>query len=173
MPSDLALPFWISFGAAAAASYPILVLLRRLRAESIISRFAPEAHQSKQGTPSMGGIITLLGCSVAFIAMLARGKGDGIGAAVWLLFAFAFVGLLDDFVVPRLTGKRGIGWMPKLALQLIAVSPLFFSMPLADAAGVAFWVLFFANAVNFADGLDALAASLLLLTLPVLALLLG
>lgn len=173
MPSDLALSFWVSFGAAAVASYPILGLLRRLRAESIISRFAPETHQSKQGTPSMGGIITLFGCSVAFIAMLARGKGDGIGAAVWLLFAFAFVGLLDDFVVPRLTGKRGIGWMPKLALQLIAVSPLFFYMPLADAVGVAFWVLFFANAVNFADGLDGLAASLLLLTLPVLALLLG
>lgn len=173
MPFEVALPFWISFGAAVAVSYPILGLLRRLRAESIISRYAPEAHQSKQGTPSMGGIITLFGCFVAFIVMLSRGTAEGVGAVVWLLFAFAVVGLLDDFVVPRITGKRGIGWIPKLGLQLIAAAPLFFTLPLDVAVSVAFWALFFANAVNFSDGLDALAASLLLLTLPVLALLLA
>lgn len=173
MPSEVALSFWISFGAAALAAYPILALLRRLRAESIISRYAPKAHQSKQGTPSMGGIITLVGCLVAVVWGLMFRNWDGIGAVVWLLFAFALVGLLDDFVIPHLTGKRGIGWMPKLALQLIAVLPLFFVLPLGAAVSVAFWALFFANAVNFSDGLDGLAASLLLLTLPVLALLLG
>lgn len=173
MPSELALAFWVSFAAATVVAYPMLMILRRLRAESIISRYAPEAHQSKQGTPSMGGLITLFGCAMAFTVLLLFQKGDSIGIEFSLLLSFALVGFLDDFVIPRLTGKRGIGWLPKLALQLVAVCPLFFLFPFVEAATTSFWVLFFANAVNFADGLDGLAASLLLLTLPALAYVLG
>lgn len=173
MPSEFTLSLWVSFVAAAVASYPILWLLRRLRAESIISRFAPEAHQSKQGTPSMGGLITLFGCAVVFVVLVLRDQDTLAGVGFGQLFAFALIGFVDDYLVPRATGKRGIGWVPKLGLQLVAVAPLFFTLPLHQASGMAFWVIFFANAVNFTDGLDGLAGSLLLLTLPVLAMLLG
>ncbi|GIV01391.1 MAG: phospho-N-acetylmuramoyl-pentapeptide-transferase [Fimbriimonadales bacterium] len=161
--------FWISFLAASLVAWPVLQGLRRLKALSIISQYAPQGHQQKQGTPSMGGWITLAGCMAAAAFGAARTElPPQFWTGVWLLLAFAVVGFLDDFIVPRFTQKRGISWIPKLILEAFAVSPLLFNSSIPNPWLAAFWVLFFANAVNFSDGLDGLAGGLLLLTLPVL-----
>jgi phospho-N-acetylmuramoyl-pentapeptide-transferase len=162
--------FWFSLVSAAVVALPVLQALRRLRAVSVISRYAPEGHQAKQGTPSMGGWITIAGCIA--VALWAWMGGEDLpshyGTAFWLLLTFAVVGFLDDFLIPRITDKRGISWVPKLLLEALATTPLFFDPGLANPWVVAFWVLFFANAVNFSDGLDGLAGGLLLLTLPLI-----
>lgn len=158
-----ALGFWSALLAAAVLSVPILRLLHSLKSRQTVSQHAPEGHQQKQGTPTMGGLIILAGVLVGGLI-----SGDLVrhGAVYLAIFLFALIGFVDDFVVPRLMpGKRGLGWKQKISMQVVcAAIPMFVLSGgnwLLIGAGV-FSILFFSNAFNFVDGLDGLAAGVLL-----------
>jgi phospho-N-acetylmuramoyl-pentapeptide-transferase len=156
----LSVAFWTAFAVAAILAKPILATLLRLNSRQTVSAYAPEGHQKKQGTPTMGGLIVIAG---TLAAMLTVGPRDP--AAVFLLVGFALIGFVDDFVVPRrFVGKRGLGWKQKIAMQVVlAVAAALLARMGAGAAGaVVFLVLFFSNAYNFSDGIDGLAGTLLL-----------
>ena len=152
---------------------PIFNLLLRLKSRQTVSQYVPE-HAAKQGTPTMGGLIVgagfLGGMAYTFLQLrdLPSTYGRRYYAAVILLFLlFAGIGFVDDFVVPRMMkGKRGLGWSQKLIFQMLAsmmfVATLGRHMPDGHATIGIVLILFFSNAYNFADGLDALAGSLLL-----------
>lgn len=139
---------------------PILATLLRLNSRQTVSAHAPEGHRKKQGTPTMGGLIVIVG---AFAAMALSGHRDP--AALTLLVGFALIGFIDDFVVPRkFVGKRGLGWKQKIVMQLVvavAAALMVRANPVAIGI-VVLLVLFFSNAYNFSDGLDGLAGTLLL-----------
>lgn len=106
----------------------------------------------------MGGIFVLFGV----MAPLAFLQVENVLPIFIVLIGLAIVGLIDDDLSKRLTGKRGLRWRPKLLMQLLVVlaySACFGFDSRSLLAG--FFILVFANAYNFADGLDALAASLL------------
>jgi phospho-N-acetylmuramoyl-pentapeptide-transferase len=166
--------FAIALVVSAIFAWPIYRLLLRLKSRQTVSQYLGESHQAKQGTPTMGGLILLPGVLVAEFWVDFRGIAGGFWVRPMALFlGFAAIGFLDDFVVPRLApGKRGLGWGVKLVLELAVASAC-----LASGAGdiwtflvMVFVVLFFANAYNFADGLDGLAGGLLLLIAPALVL---
>jgi phospho-N-acetylmuramoyl-pentapeptide-transferase len=154
--------FSIALVAGAIFAGPILKGLIALKSRQTIYNLAPESHQKKQGTPTMGGIIILLGliCSVAATT-------HNLALIGWMI-GFGLIGFADDYVVPKLLkDKRGLGWKQKIIAQvLLAVAAAYvFQIPLQPVpiAITAFLVLFFCNAYNFADGLDGLAGSLGLL----------
>lgn len=156
----LSLVFWTALAVSAILAKPVLATLLRLNSRQTVSTHAPEGHQKKQGTPTMGGIVVVMG---ALAAMLVTGYRDY--AAVVLLIGFAAVGFIDDFVVPRrFVGKRGLGWKQKILMQFaVAVGAALLARTNPLGVGViVFLVLFFSNAYNFADGLDGLAGTLLL-----------
>lgn len=161
LAQSLVLAFWMSLAAAALVTAPIYRWLLASNSRQTVSDYAPEAHAAKQGTPTMGGLIVIVG----LVAGILAAGGAFRWVALTLLLGFGAVGFLDDFVVPRVTGKRGLGWKPKLGLQaLVCVA----AMALWSVDGMAWgWlvagalvILFFANAYNFADGLDGLAGTL-------------
>ncbi len=159
-PEDLK-AFWIAFVVSAILSKPILNLLIKAKSRQTVSSHL-EGHATKQGTPTMGGFIILVGMFAgAFFVNPPSTYG-------WLLLIgalFALIGFVDDYVVPRLLpGKRGLGWKQKILMQVFAAG-----VPVAMAGGTplwigiaTFWILFCANAFNFADGLDGLAGTILL-----------
>jgi phospho-N-acetylmuramoyl-pentapeptide-transferase len=127
----------------------------------------------------MGGLIIVVGVTAVLIwhAFLPyRGFGETprsssspewAWAALVVFIGFALIGFIDDFVIPRMMpGKRGLGWKQKLLMQialgLIAAWLLTGEVVSVGSALTLFTVLFFANAYNFADGLDALAGTLLI-----------
>lgn len=153
----------LAFALSLLLSPGILALLRRMKAKQTIHSQAPEAHQAKQGTPNMGGLIILAGLLPALI-IDGRQTGPGVFYIAALVGAFALIGFVDDFVVPRIRpGARGLGWLPKLAMQAgaasLAAPALGFSWNPMVWACVIFFILAFANAYNFLDGLDSLAGS--------------
>jgi phospho-N-acetylmuramoyl-pentapeptide-transferase len=163
--------FWIAFGVAALLAYPIYRLLLRTKSRQIIDPYAPEKHMAKQGTPTMGGLIIVLGfCAATGFALtraLPEVQGDLLLAAITLFGGFALIGFLDDFIVPRLiAGKRGLGWKQKILLEIlfavVAAGMLFDFVATWELGLTVFVILFFANAFNFVDGLDGLAGSVLL-----------
>lgn len=170
--------FWIALLCAAGLAYPIYLALQKLNARQTISQFVPE-HAQKQGTPTMGGLIILPGLMLSLIV-----TPGGWPPAI-LVAGFALIGFLDDFVLPRtIKGSRGLSWKPKLLLEmLVACAVAYWQYRLGPDAPawrgvifVAFLILFFSNAYNFADGMDGLAGGLLLCIAPtalVIVLILG
>lgn len=162
---DLLEVFWISFAASAVVAWPIYRWLKSTVKQKI-DPYAPETHQSKQGTPTMGGLIILAGAVAGLIQGLGwRTPTDGEANQIWatlvLVAGFGLIGFADDFLVPKLTGKRGLGWkqkiIPELAVAAAAAGILY---PIGSAwFCLVFLILFFSNAFNFSDGLDGLAGS--------------
>jgi phospho-N-acetylmuramoyl-pentapeptide-transferase len=161
--------FWIALAVSAALSWPLLVVMRRLKAEAVISQYTPE-HAIKAGTPSMGGIAPLLAVlAVSLVAILVWKREPPATKAIGIgLIGFGLLGFFDDFLIPKfMKGKRGFGWTQKLILQ-IGITALMVAVlkPIGSFQVVAsgFLILFFANAVNFSDGLDGLCGGLLIVS---------
>ncbi len=140
----------------------------------------PRSHLSKAGTPTMGGLMILLGVGVATIlwANLAN-------RLVWVVLAvtlsYGLIGFYDDFLKVTKRNHKGFSGKARLFLELaIAAVAAYSIMLIADpthATSVAvpffkdmlidigpYFVLFgifviagAGNAVNLTDGLDGLA----------------
>jgi phospho-N-acetylmuramoyl-pentapeptide-transferase len=161
----------IALAVSGVLAYPIYRLLLVIKSRQTVSKYLP-GHQGKQGTPTMGGIIIVVGY-LAGVASVSN-VTEFIAASLFFL-SFAVIGFVDDFVVPRLSRtKKGLGWTPKLAMQVFVVSlvtlygyikletkPPFEAIAMAYAV-ILFIQLFYSNAYNFTDGLDGLAATVAL-----------
>lgn len=159
--------FWIALGVSAALGWPLLILMRRLKAHAAISQYTPE-HAGKTGTPSMGGIAPLIGVLAVTAINFSSDRSSQTWAMIVALVGFGLLGFVDDFLIPRMIpGKRGFGWTQKLVLQVLIASAVGWLMnpgSLGSAGITAFLVIFFANGVNFSDGLDGLCGSLLIVS---------
>ena len=161
--------FWVAFLASAILAKPVLNWIRKVNSRQTVSAHAPEAHQAKQGTPTMGGIIVAKGVNVALIVswMMHPEAGWLHAGALFMFIGFTLIGFVDDFIVPRMMpGKRGLGWKQKFIMQVVlgCVGAFLLSGAKFDVttAVVAFGIVFYSNAYNFSDGLDGLAGTILL-----------
>ncbi len=156
---DVAIAMLASLVGASVAAPLVFKLLVKLKSAQNVSAHL-EGHQHKQGTPTMGGIIVLIGL---LCGMAVTWRPEYLGAVV-LVLGFAAVGFADDYLVPKMKpGSRGLSWMPKLGLEIgAAVGAAFltgWTNPVQMLLFV-FLVLFLSNAYNFSDGLDTLSGGL-------------
>ena len=176
----LILSFGLSFVLTVATGFFVVRWLKKMKAEQIILEDAPETHKSKEGTPTMGGIMFLAGivitCVLLSLAVNRRLTADIITMMMPLVL-FAVIGILDDWV--KITNGRNLGLTArqKLLFQIVVAviiavyqaktSDTLIYVPIAKIwidLGVFYipFVFFFfvamVNAVNLNDGLDGLAA---------------
>jgi phospho-N-acetylmuramoyl-pentapeptide-transferase len=141
----------------------------------------PESHQSKAGTPTMGGTAIVLAAIVAYaVAHLGSAQVTLTGLLVLGTFVgMAVVGFADDLIKLRMRRNLGLNKTTKFTGQAIIaalfafVGPEFADIPRnISVVGdinleVNAWVFFVwmfllltgaSNAVNLTDGLDGLAA---------------
>ena len=166
--NSITLAFWASFLGAGILAWPIYRLLLLTKSKQTVSQYAPSTHQKKQGTPTMGGLILIAGFLAAAWSVATASSISIRLATLFIFLGFALIGFVDDFVIPRvMKGKRGLGWKQKFVMQAViaGVGVYFHSGRVLDVRWgvITFIVLFMANAYNFADGLDALAGSILLI----------
>jgi phospho-N-acetylmuramoyl-pentapeptide-transferase len=157
---------------------PILIpMLRRLKFGQSIRQEGPERHYAKAGTPTMGGVIILLGLVVS--TALFAGKSPEVWLALFITLGHGLIGFLDDFIKVVLKRSLGLKARQKLVGQIIMaialayIGAVYFGrgtdlwIPLVGANvdfGPLYYVLIFfvlvgtTNAVNLTDGLDGLAA---------------
>jgi phospho-N-acetylmuramoyl-pentapeptide-transferase len=165
--NTVSVAFWAALVSATFLAYPIYRLLLLTKSRQTVSQHLP-GHQSKQGTPTMGGLIIVAGFVLATWAVATTSTTVIASSTLAIFIGFAAIGFIDDFVVPRLIkGKRGLGWKQKFLMQAVVagVGVYYHSGHVFDLRWgiITFIVLFMANAYNFADGLDALAGSILLI----------
>ena len=159
---------------------PLINLLRRMGGEQPIYEDAPERHQTKAGTPTMGGVL-ILGALVASVLLWARLDNAFVLAVMAVTLGFGLIGFADDYQKVTKSDNKGLSGKLRLLIGfLIALAASWFmvshqpeplqnqiAMPvLKDAllyAGVFFIpfamlvIVGSANAVNLTDGLDGLA----------------
>jgi phospho-N-acetylmuramoyl-pentapeptide-transferase len=165
------------------AGYLIIPLLKRLKAGQQVRDDGPQSHLVKAGTPTMGGVIILIG---AVITTLVFSKGDMSMVLVSLAayLGFSLIGLIDDMII--VLKKRSLGlraWQKFLAQVILAVFIALYAYNNSDIGSslvvpffnvewnLGIWFIPFTvfvivgmvNSVNLTDGLDGLATSISLL----------
>src|SRR5438477_1699024 len=156
---------------------PVFIdFLRRRALGQQIREEGPEHHSSKQGTPTMGGVLIVVAASIAFLATSVRTLPalTIFGATL----ACGGIGFLDDYIKLRHRRSLGLSGRVKMALLVALTAAVGFAahhqglshkvfIPIVNdqlPLGWGWYVLVFfviagaANAVNLTDGLDGLAA---------------
>ncbi len=189
---------YISFRAAGATVTALLLafvvgppVIRRLRAHKVgqvIRAEGPASHQSKRGTPTMGGLIILLSTIVPTLLWAPLTNRFVVVAMLSILW-MGCIGFLDDYLKIvqgksrglvakwKLAGQVSFGVLLGLFLTYYPVVPTetipatattlpFFKYLVVNFAPL-LYVLFVtvvitgsSNAVNLTDGLDGLATGL-------------
>ena len=170
----------IAFVVSMLFTAKMIPVMKEKQFGQFIREDGPQAHLSKAGTPTMGGIAMVAGITVALIASsFITGPFSAEKLAILLsMYAFGFIGFVDDF--NKIAKKQNEGLTPKqkLALQVLFGAALAVFMMLREGTSVLipfakvsvdfgiFYIPFIifvevamANSVNLTDGLDGLAAS--------------
>ena len=175
----MAVPVLLSFVISAAAGPVIIPILRKLKVGQTVRDDGPQTHLKKNGTPTMGGIIFLLGVVVTSLFYVK--DFPKIIPVLFMTVGFGVVGFLDDFIKVVLRRSEGLTPAQKMAGQLVVTAVFAYYMVQISDVGLTMlipfsggkyldigWLavplLFFAvigtvNGTNFTDGLDGLAAS--------------
>ena len=181
MGIDQILAAVLGFSAALLAGQFVIPYLRSQRIGQNIRNDGPKSHQSKAGTPVMGGVIFIIAAPVGTLLYCAV-TGIKVNASQVTLLAFpilyATLGAIDDYRKVRTGRSLGLRAREKMALQvLFAALFMFFvstqgrgSSIIVPFTGaeldlgifygifVIFVVVGAGNGVNLTDGLDGLAA---------------
>ena len=169
----------------------VIPMLRALHAGQSIREIGPQWHNSKAGTPTMGGIMCIAAivlCTVGFgwKSMMQNHTYTHLYVLA-LAMCYGLVGFADDFVKVKYKRNLGLTAIQKFALQLIVAIAFLFvlkkSGELSCDLYIPFWnldleiptavyMIFAAfimvgcvNAVNLTDGVDGLSSSV---TIPVM-----
>ena len=182
-PVSAAIAFALSFAGALALGGPLVGWLAAASARQTAYEDAPETHQRKTGTPTMGGLLFLIGALVAVVLAPSRST-QALG---FLTLACAAIGAVDDVLGFRLGRNRGLRARTKFLLTGIAGAIFIWMLATAGefadpavfglghpgtivAAILALCaILATTHAVNLTDGLDGLAAGTIVPPLAVIA----
>lgn len=173
----------ISFLLAVFWGGPLIKLLKKYRIGKQIRVDGPSSHMVKMGTPTMGGLMTIIPVLLITAALnLPNLRGlDLIGRSILLpmgvMLAYGILGAIDDLAGVR--GTRGTGLLARykflwqVLIAIVVALGLHFGLGLRSVAiptipykiDIGLWYLPIAvfiivgstNSVNLTDGLDGLA----------------
>ena len=171
--------------------YFMVPFLHKIKFGQTIREVGPSWHKNKQGTPTMGGIMFIIGSSVAAVICIAflwlNGGAETqlmlvkVMAGALMAVGFGIVGFLDDYISIKKNRNLGLTEIQKLILQFIIVGAYLLSVALAGGTTetvipflgsvdlgffyyilAAVFIVGMVNAVNFTDGIDGLNTSVTL-----------
>ncbi len=136
----------IGFMTAFLSGFAVVPWLRKLKFGQAILDIGPSWHKKKQGTPTMGGILIILGFFAAVAVTLITDKLLGgnlltegnsrpenvvyikVFSGILMSVAFAFIGFIDDYI--KVVKKRNLGLteMQKTVLQILVIVVYLFTL---------------------------------------------
>ena len=165
----------------------IVPILRKLKVGQIERTDGPQSHLKKQGTPTMGGIIIMLGIIIVTIIAYIYYSNSDVAIAknlipiLGLTIGFGVIGFIDDF--KKLVLKNTKGLKPSLKMLGLLIISVIYVMYLIKGLNLGtdtyipilkqyikipvfayipfaiFVILATTNAVNLTDGIDGLSSS--------------
>ena len=107
-----------------AIGWFLIPMLRALKAGQSIREVGPTWHNSKKGTPMMGGLMFILGTVLCLVGNAFTMTDYTVFFVLALALCFGLVGFLDDFFKLKFKRNLGLTSLQKAMLQM-AVSALF------------------------------------------------
>lgn len=163
---------------------PLVRRLRQFKIRQIIRLEGPRSHQTKEGTPTMGGLL-IVGAIVIPTLLWARLSNPYVLLVVAVTLILGALGFLDDYLHVVRRAPKGLLGRYKLVVQILVGlgvgTAVYFLPQSAEFAGrtslpffkdrylelglfyipfVALVITATSNAVNLTDGLDGLATGL-------------
>lgn len=180
-------PAWatiIAFVLTVIAGPFVISGLRKLKVGQTVREEGPRAHQKKNGTPTMGGIL-IIGTVVLSCLGYMR-EYSHIFPVLLLMVGFGLVGFLDDYIKVVLRRSLGLKPIEKLLGQIVVTTvfiyfvyqhtdistnllipgmnrDVYLSLGKFNIPMMYFVIIGTANGVNLTDGLDGLASSVTVL----------
>jgi len=167
----------------------LIPVLRALKAGQSIREIGPQWHNTKAGTPTMGGLMFIAASLLSLVFGISAIAGGELRLPLMYLLALAFgaIGFYDDFIKVKKKRNLGLTAIQKLTLQILASAAYIAALkglgyltndiyiPFVQITlAIPFWlyIIFAAfvivgcvNAVNLTDGIDGLAGGV---TIPVM-----
>ena len=183
MDHSIAIPALVAFFITLILGPGLISFLHKLKFGQFIREEGPESHLKKSGTPTMGGILFLVGILVGSAFYIPDYKK--IIPILFVTLGFGLIGFLDDYI--KVVMKRNLGLTPaqKMLGQIVITAVFAFYMVnhsglgtdvIIPFSGGKEWhlgilyipilfvvVLGTVNGANFTDGLDGLASSVTLI----------
>lgn len=176
----------IAFGVTGLTGLWLIPILRRMKYGQTILDIGPKWHAKKQGIPTMGGLMFVLGIVLAVAAGLTQLAGTlsqrdtmVIILGLTMALAYGFVGFVDDYI--KVVKKRNLGlsarqkMIMQLFIAMLYLSGLWLAgdrstivfLPFAGQLdlGAAYYplavlgIVYLVNVVNLTDGIDGLCSS--------------
>jgi len=161
----------------------LIPVLKKMKIGQRISVFVGDSHKSKEGTPTMGGLIFIIPTLLATVFLLLTNKIEfttNLGIILLVFAGYATIGFLDDYLSLKKKNNEGLTTIQKLLLQVVIALGFFYlymknggqTALVVSTLGINiemgwFYGLFLlfilvgsSNAVNLTDGLDGLAGGL-------------
>lgn len=168
----LIIAFLVAFLLGCVLAPLIIFVIKKVGARQNILHYV-SMHQSKQGTPTMGGLIFLLPIVVVFL-VLFKDQSHLAFVALGTMLSFGLLGFLDDFIKVHTHKNLGLRAYQKIIGQvgisiIVAIFTFYYVGGTLDFAGLEVnlsWgiipftilvLLAMSNAANLTDGLDGLA----------------
>lgn len=173
----------ISFIFAIITGIILIPLLKKMHASQSLSIYLQRAHKSKEGTPTMGGLIFIIPTILITLIFIYLKKIEITYTLIIIIFTFisyAIIGFIDDYLIIKRRSNKGLTKSQKFSMQVI-VAIIFFYLFMKSGSEPLLWIhslnfkldigwlygvfiLFVlvasSNAVNLTDGLDGLAGGL-------------
>ena len=158
---------------------PLINYLKQKTIGQYIREDGPQEHQSKKGTPTMGGIAILFSILFSSSFILFVSKSFSTEAILFLISitCFSLIGFADDYLKVIKKHNKGVtGWTKLLGQLTIAGAIVCYMFFFCKNSSISifglteinlgwFYILFglfiivgSSNAVNLTDGLDGLAS---------------
>lgn len=172
----------ISFAVSVILCPIVIPILRRMKFGQYIREEGPRSHQSKSGTPTMGGMIILASVIITSLVFIVVERDTKIVPVLFVTVGFGLIGFADDYI--KVVKKRNLGLteIQKLIGQFIITAVFCYYIMKVSGLGTSTiipftggmevtmpWWLFVpfvfivmigtVNGSNFTDGLDGLATS--------------
>lgn len=124
----------------AVLGFALIPWLRKLKFGQTILDIGPAWHKkSKQGTPTMGGMMFIIGTTAAITAgmillavngllgtdELALKDMAGVISVFAAAFFFGFIGFIDDFIKVKKKQNEGLTVMQKIVMQVLVIAAFF------------------------------------------------
>lgn len=183
-----ALSILIGFLFSILISLIIIPYLKKKKIDQSLSEYLRDTHSTKNGTPTMGGIIFILSTIMSFLYFYLTKKitiSYNLLIVIFTFIGYGIIGFIDDYLIIKRRNNIGLSEHQKLLGQII-IATIFFllfmkaknepllwihSMHLKLDIGffygifILFVLVSTSNAVNITDGLDGLATGLSIICL--------
>ena len=178
-----ALAMMLGFIIAIVVGLIVIPVMKSLKLGQKVSLTLGERHLSKDGTPTLGGLIFIIPTIVTLLLLWFKGSISltyNLVIVIFVFLAYALLGFADDFLKIYYKNNKGLSILFKLVVQTIIALVFFYifirngGSPVLSISALnlridlgwtyGLFILFLlvgtSNAVNITDGLDGLAGGL-------------